>query len=222
MQEHKFTVDDNEYKIVKPNNKVRKESDAVYAKAYRKAIADGLFLEAEIDNIIKERGLKAANETERKKLEAEISSLESMFNRDLFSSLEEGMDSFNRIADLRKDLDDLEKARRELSTQSATIFAENERFSFFVFSCSYDSEGERIWDKLEEYKEDVSELASRFASEMIQIVYGGAQEILNELEKIRPENIWLDSKRGSFNSEVENEKNDPRPEKQKKNKKKED
>jgi hypothetical protein len=66
MEEVKFTHDGVEYKVIRPNSKIRKESDTVYAKAYRKAIAEGLFLEAEIDNIIKDRGIKAYNDKEKK------------------------------------------------------------------------------------------------------------------------------------------------------------
>lgn len=203
MEEHKFTFDGSEYKIVKPNNKVRKESDAVYAKAYRKAIAEGFFLEAEIDNIIKERGIKAANEKEKKLIDAEIALLEEKFTSDSFENLSDGLEAFERISQLRKSLDELDKAKRELSSQSASIVAENERFSFFVFSCSFNAADEKIWDKLEEYKDDMSDLANKFSSEMIQIVYGGAQEIMEELAKIRPENIWYKVKNENIEEKLE-------------------
>ncbi len=203
MEEHKFTFEDTEYKIVKPNNKIRKESDAIYAKAYRKAIAEGFFLEAEIDNIIKERGIKAANEKEKKLIDTEIALLEEKFTSDSFNNLSEGLEAFERISQLRKALDELDKAKRELSSQSASIVAENERFSFFVFSCSFSSANEKIWDKLEEYKEDMSDIANKFSSEMIQIVYGGAQEIMEELAKIRPENIWYKVKNENIEDKLE-------------------
>jgi len=191
MEEIKFTHDGVEYKIIKPTSKIRKESDSVYAKAYRRAIAEGLFLEAEIDNIIKERGIKAYNEKERKEFEKEIKSLEGKFITNSFATLAEGYDAYDRILALRKALEDLDKAKRELSTQSANIAAENERFSFFVAACSLTKDGEKIWKNADEYKEEISDLANKFATEMIQIIYSGTQELLAELEKIRPENIWF-------------------------------
>jgi len=190
MEEVKFTHDGVEYKVIRPNSKIRKESDTVYAKAYRKAIAEGLFLEAEIDNIIKDRGIKAYNDKEKKEFEAEIKALEHKFITNAFATIQEGHQSYDRIVALRKSLDDLDKAKRELSTQSANIFAENERFSFFVSACSMTADGEKIWDTISEYKDDISELANRFATEMIHIIYDGTQELLAELEKVRPENIW--------------------------------
>jgi len=190
MDDRKFTHENVEYKVTRPNNKIRKESDTVYAKAYRKAISEGLFLEAEIDNIIKERGIKAYNDKEKKEFEKEIKDLESKFLNDSFTTQAEGYDAYERIVALRKSLEDLDKAKRELSTQSATMYAENERFAFFVASCSLTSSGEKIWANIGEYKDDISDLANRFATEMIHIIYDGTQEILAELEKIRPENIW--------------------------------
>lgn len=190
MDDRKFTYENVEYKVAKPNNKIRKESDTVYAKAYRKAIAEGLFLEAEIDNIIKERGIKAYNDKEKKEFEKEIKELESRFVNDSFTTQAEGYEAYERIGALRKSLEDLDKAKRELSTQSATMYAENERFAFFVASCSLTSTGEKVWSNVGEYKDDISDLANRFATEMIHIIYDGTQEILAELEKIRPENIW--------------------------------
>jgi hypothetical protein len=190
MDDRKFTHENVEYKVTRPNNKIRKESDTVYAKAYRKAISEGLFLEAEIDNIIKERGIKAYNDKEKKEFEKEIKDLESKLLNDSFTTQAEGYDAYERIVALRKSLEDLDKAKRELSTQSATMYAENERFAFFVASCSLTSSGEKIWANIGEYKDDISDLANRFATEMIHIIYDGTQEILAELEKIRPENIW--------------------------------
>lgn len=190
MEEVKFTHEDVEYKISKPTSKIRKESDAVYAKAYRKAIAEGLFLEAEIDNILKDRGIKAYNDKEKKAIESEISTLEKRFISNAFSSYNEGLDAYNKIIGLRKEIEDLDKARRELSTQAASIFAENERFSYFVFACAMTVDGEKIWEKVDDYKEDASHLAVKFSSEMINIIYGGTGAILQELESIRPENIW--------------------------------
>jgi hypothetical protein len=76
------------------------------------------------------------------------------------------------------------------NNDSPYIFAENDRFSFFVSACSMTADGEKIWDTISEYKDDISELANRFATEMIHIIYDGTQELLAELEKVRPENIW--------------------------------
>lgn len=220
MDEVKFTHEESDYKIVKPNNKIRKESDAVYAKSYRKAIAEGFFLEAEVDNIIKDRGIKAYNEKERKEIDKEIKDFEIKFNSSSFSSFEEGMTAYNRILELRKGLDDLDRAKRELSTQSASIQAENERFSYFVTHCSFTVDNERVWDKVEDYKDDLSELSNKFATEMIHIIYDGTRELMAELEKIRPENVWYKDQEIK-NLEIEDTESKPAKEHKSKNAKKE-
>ena len=193
MEETKFTHENIEYNVVKPSNKVRKDSDSVYAKSYRKAISDGLFLEAEIDNIIKARGIKAFNDQEKLNYESEIQKLEVKFISSSFDSYEQGIEAYEKVCSLRREIDELEKARRELSSQSASLFAENERFSFFVFSCSKTSDGKKVWGTFDEYKEDVSDLSAKFATEMLAVVYEGARVLLEELSKTKPENIWFAS-----------------------------
>jgi hypothetical protein len=191
-EETKFVFEDKNYKIIRPTNKIRKESDSIYAKAYRKAIADGLFLEAEIDNIIKARGIKAFNDSEKSNLEKLISSIELKFTSNSFSTIDEGMEQYEKIVKLRKDIEELDKAKRELSSQSASLYAENERFNFLVFSCSREEDDSLIWDDFEDYKEDTSELAIKFSSEMLSVVYDGAKNLMEEINRVRPENIWLE------------------------------
>lgn len=203
MDDKKISIGTAEFTLKKPNSKVRKESDAVYAKAYRRAVADGYFLEAEIDNIIKERGIKAANEKERKIIDSKISELEAMFNKNSFETVAEGIEKYFEIVGLRRELEELDKAKRELSTQAASIIAENERFAYFVFACCFDSEGSKVWEKLEDYKDDNSDIAAKLSSEMISFIYDGTSALLEELEKIRPENIWYASANSKTESETE-------------------
>lgn len=193
MEEKKITIGTQEFTIKKPNAKIRRESDAIYAKAYRKAVMDGFFLEAEIDNIIKERGIKAANEKEKKEIDSKIAVLEGMFNSNSFSSVSDGLEKYQEILILRREIEELDKAKRELSTQAATIIAENERFAYFVHSCSFDSEGAKVWQDFKDYKDDNSDVALRLSSEMIALIYDGASTLIEELEKIRPENVWFSS-----------------------------
>lgn len=190
-QESTFSFEEKNYKIIKPTNKIRKDSDSIYAKSYRKAIADGLFLEAEIDNIIKSRGIKAFNDSERSSLDKKISALEAKFTTDSFLTKEDGIIAYEEITKLRREIEELEKAKRELSSQSASLFAENERFNYLVFSCSKQEDGSSVWDSFEDYKDDVSELAVKFASEMLNVVYDGAKTLIEEINKIRPENVWM-------------------------------
>ena len=52
----KFTHNKNSYSVILPNNKIRRESDSIFAKTYRESIKNGYFLEAEVEDILKQRG----------------------------------------------------------------------------------------------------------------------------------------------------------------------
>jgi hypothetical protein len=212
MEEKKVKVGETEFTLKKPSSKIRKESDSIYAKSYRRAIAEGFFLEAEIENIIKERGIKAANQRYKKEIDEKIEHLESRFNKNDFASVEEGVEKYSEIAELRKELEDLDQAKRELSTQSAAIIAENDRFAYFVYACCFTSENEKVWDTFDDYKNDISEVAAGLSSEMISFIYDGASALLEELAKIRPENIW----RASVSKAKEETPEDAKPNKSKK------
>ena len=76
-----FEFEGKSYKIIKPTNKIRRESDSIYAKAYREAIANGMYLEAEIEKILKERNLdKYSVEEQKKENEKKIEKLLSKLN----------------------------------------------------------------------------------------------------------------------------------------------
>lgn len=187
----KFEFDGAKYRIIKPTNKIRRESDAVYARAYREAIANGLFLEAEVEKILKERGLdRYSREEERRDSEKKIEKLLSKLNETENKS--EGMKIVEEIRAARKALDEVDNARYELNSQSATLFAENRRFNYYAFACCSREDGGKIWSSFKEFEDDDSPLANRAASEIMSFIYEGTQEILRQIEKLRPENEWLE------------------------------
>jgi len=186
-----FEYNNQKYKIVKPSNKTRRESDAVYAKAYREAIASGLFLEAEIEKILKERGLdRYSQEESRKETEKQIDRL--LVKLELCNKKEDGLPIVDQIKDLRKIMDEVDSARYELNSQSANLFAENKRFNYYAFACCSMESGEKVWSSFKEFEEDDSDLANKAATEIMAFIYEGTQEILRQIEKMRPENEWLE------------------------------
>ena len=186
-----FEFEGSNYKIVKPSNKIRRESDAIYAKAYREAIAGGLFLEAEIEKILKERGLdRYAQEESRTETSKQIDRL--LMKLDAEKSKEEGLKIVDKIKDLRKVLDEVDSARYELNSQSANLAAENKRFNYYSFACCTAEDGSKVWSSFKEFEEDDSDLANKAATEIMAFIYEGTQEILRQIEKMRPENAWLE------------------------------
>jgi len=187
----KFEFESVKYRIIKPTNKIRRESDAIYARAYREAIANGLFLEAEVEKILKERGLdRYSREEERRESEKKIEKL--LLKLNTTEDKASGMKIVDEIRAARKTLDEVDNARYELNSQSATLFAENRRFNYYAFACCSREDGGKIWASFKEFEEDDSALANRAASEIMSFIYEGTQEILRQIEKLRPENEWLE------------------------------
>jgi len=187
----KFEFESVKYRIIKPTNKIRRESDAIYARAYREAIANGLFLEAEVEKILKERGLdRYSREEERRECEKKIEKL--LLKLNTTEDKTTGMKIVDEIRAARKTLDEVDNARYELNSQSATLFAENRRFNYYAFACCSREDGGKIWASFKEFEEDDSALANRAASEIMSFIYEGTQEILRQIEKLRPENEWLE------------------------------
>jgi hypothetical protein len=186
-----FEFDGKKYKIIKPTNKIRRESDSIYAKAYREAIANGMYLDAEIEKILKERGLdKYSVEDQKKENEKKIEKLLTKLN--LTSNKEDGLKIVAEIKALRKEFDEIDSARYELNSQSANLHAENRRFNYYAYACSSSEDGEKIWSSYKDFEDDDSDLASKAAAEIMGFIYEGTQEILRQIEKLRPENEWLE------------------------------
>ena len=97
-----FEFKGEKYKVIQPNNKIRRESDGVYAKAYREAIQNGFFLEAEVEDILKARGYdeKTANQNKAGVLR-KMRKLEADLTKKKYSSSEEGKSIAFKIKDLR-------------------------------------------------------------------------------------------------------------------------
>lgn len=188
----KFTFDDKEYKIIKPTNKIRKESDAVYASAYRKALLDGYFLQSEIDDILDQRGFsdKEFNK-KRNALVQNIRILEKRLVDEDYNSPEDGKELALEIIDIRNRLTNMVSPRLELEGQSVERRAENMRFSFFAYKCSLDENGKNLWKDFSEFENDESELAFKVASELLMMLYGISEEKTNEEDKQRTEIRWL-------------------------------
>jgi hypothetical protein len=187
-----FSYKNKKYTVIKPNNKIRRESDAVYAKAYRQAIKDGYFLEAEVQSILSDRGYNEKESNKSKNLLLQESrKLESKLAKGEISSEEEGRKIAFRVRDLREEYNKIDEAKNELTSQCANTIAENKRFSYFAYACVLDSEGKRVWDSFDEFESDESEFAYTAASEVLSIIYDDNRVIVKNMEMQKYENKWL-------------------------------
>jgi len=190
-----FDIDGNKYTVIKPTNKIRRESDAIFAKAYRKAVKDGYYLEAEIDDILKERGINIDDmEKQRDYLIEEIRQKEVFLASKKYKDDQEAKDIVWKIKELRNKLEQVGSARSELSSQTANAIAENRRFNFYGYACVLEENGDRVWESFEEFENDESELAIKAANELVILVYQMSQESITEIVSNYTENLWMKKK----------------------------
>lgn len=188
----KFKVDGKSYKVIRPTNKIRRDSEAVYARAYRKAIQDGFFLDAEIEEVLRNRNMDDKSMRDKKNnLTGQIKTLEMQLKNEDFKNKDEGRQLALDIVDLRTSLDELDSARVELNNQSAATHAENQRFSYFAYACCLNGKSNKMWESFEEFEEDESTLSYRAATELLLLLYETNKEIFDADSDTRIENIWL-------------------------------
>ena len=188
----KFKVDGKSYKVIRPTNKIRRDSEAVYARAYRKAIQDGFFLDAEIEEVLRNRNMDNKSMRDKKNnITGQIKTLEMQLKNEDFKDKDNGRQLALDIIDLRTSLDELDSARVELNNQSAATHAENQRFSYFAYACCLSGKGVKMWDRFEEFEEDESPLSYRAATELLLLLYETNKEVFDADSDTRVENIWL-------------------------------
>lgn len=188
----KFKVDGKSYKVIRPTNKIRRDSEAVYAKAYRKAIQDGFFLDAEIEEVLRNRNMDNKSLRDKKNdITSQIKTLEMQLKNEDFKDKDNGRQLALDIIDLRTSLDELDSARAELNNQSAATHAENKRFSYFAYACCLDSKSVKMWESFGSFEEDESPLSYRAATELLLLLYETNKEVFDADSDTRVENIWL-------------------------------
>jgi len=97
-----FEFEDKKYKIIRPTNKIRRESEAVYAKAYRRAIHDGFFLDAEIEEILRTRNMDDKGLRDKKNnLTGQMKTIELTLKNKDYKNKKEGRRLALDLKDLR-------------------------------------------------------------------------------------------------------------------------
>ena len=117
-EEKTFEFNNETYTVKMPSNKIRRESDRIYATSYRQAIHDGHFLEAEVEDLLKSRDLDEKSlQPRRDELNSKLRKLESKLKE--CTDTEAGKDIAEQAQAVRKSLEELEGARNELANQTA-------------------------------------------------------------------------------------------------------
>jgi hypothetical protein len=187
-----FEYEGQKYKVVRPTQKVRRESDAIYAQAFKQAVQDGFFLEVEIEELLEGRGLDEKTVSRKKnELIKQIRTLEVKLAKRQYKNVEEGRELAFRVADLRNSLENVDSGRKELKTQLASTVAENKRFNFFAYKCVTSEDGKPLWADFDEYENDDTPLAYLASIELASLLYNITRESIDKLSADYTENSWL-------------------------------
>jgi hypothetical protein len=187
-----FEFEGKKFNVVRPSNKIRKESNIVYNKALREAIDSGFFFEFEIEELLKDRGYNEKDyNKQRNDMMKGIRAYEAKLINEQYKNLDEGKQIAFKTQDLRAELENFDSPHRELRSQSATTFAENKRFNFFAYKCISTEDGSQIWTNFDEYENDDSQLAIMASAKLLYLLYQVNHESSQKISAERTENVWL-------------------------------
>lgn len=181
--------------VRKPTNDQLKEADVQKAKAWNKAFKEGVMTKNEVEKIMIERGTWSEEKTKQEvKLTQEILELEKkLYLGDGKSSSKPKLSDGRRIAvemkSKRLALRDLIAERLAMDENTAESLADNARFDYLVFACSFNADtNEPLFESYEDYNSKGANAEAVAAAQLLaQMVYNLDEEFENKL----PENKFL-------------------------------
>tara|TARA_A100001515_G_scaffold144720_2_gene149714 strand:+ start:2405 stop:3289 length:885 start_codon:yes stop_codon:yes gene_type:complete len=195
FQEAVVTEDGSTINVVvkKPTNDQLKEADIHKAKAWNKAFREGVMTKAEVEKIMVERGIWSE---EKSKVEArltqEILELEKRLYRGdgkAAPKLSDGRDIAIEMRKKRIELRDLISERLAADDNTAESLADNARFDFLVYKCSYNGDTDQpLFPSYEDYNNRGS---SRVAVTSAQLLARMIYDLDSDFEDKLPENAFL-------------------------------
>jgi hypothetical protein len=179
--------------VRKPKNQEMKEADIHRAKAWNKAFKEGVMMKAEVDQVMRDRGLWDEDKaTEENKLTEEILRLERRLyigDGKTKPKVSEGRGLALEMKNKRFRLRDLISERISMDENTAESIADNARFDYLVFACSFNVEtGESLFESYEDYNERGSNIEAITSAQLLaQMVYN----LDSDFEDKLPENKFL-------------------------------
>lgn len=192
-------------KTVPINNKVRSESQPIYAAALRQAVTDGLYLKVELDKVLEAKGLLNTEKEQVRidELRSELKQSEISLRKRIgpagsLLSKDEGRKLALHMRKLRGQIGDIGQTILSLYTNSAENFASNEQNKYLIFATTLTESGSTYWKNFEEFKTDSDNPVYGPAISSFLKVNGAD----NSVEKEYPENKWL-VRMGYLNNDLE-------------------
>lgn len=193
MIKKEFTtvVDGQEIKlcVVRPTANDRKESQKIYNTAFTDALKSGAVVRAKLDDIMEEQGLWDAEKQMRfDTIQREITDCEAQLEKGGIP-LSAAKQVALKMRKLRAEFRDIISDKTALDTHSAEGQADNERFNYFVYACTFKEDGKtRYFKSYKEFMEAGDDVVSAVAaSELANLLYG----LDDNYEASLPENKFL-------------------------------
>ena len=180
--------------VRKPTNEQLKEADIYRAKAWNKAFKEGVMTKNEVEGLMVKRGLwDASKSTKEQELTAEILDLERLLYRGEDSGakpkLSEGRSVALQMREKRLELRELISERIAMDENTAESLADNSRFDYLVFCCSYKGDtDEPVFESYDQYNNEAASVEAVAAAQLLaQMVY----DLDSDFEDKLPENQFL-------------------------------
>lgn len=177
------------YYVKKPGMKDYRDAQAIYNKAFRKALESGAILKQKLNDYIIEQGLwDDKKEVKYKSLIEKIRDLEGVIAGGGIS-LKNAKTAAIDLRRARNELQELISERNMHETNCVEGQADNEKFNHLVISCTLKADkNTRVWNSIEEYDEQATEpWAVECATKLATMLYG----LDPNYEKNLPENKFL-------------------------------
>jgi hypothetical protein len=187
-----FTVDEKNYYVKLPKEYVIRQAEAKQSIVFTECISKGVLTKKKTKDLLKEKGIwDESKEAQEKEIVEEINLLTvelSNGNGAKKVSIKEGKEKALRIRDLREKYLELITERQSYESNTAEAIADNARFDYFVYACTYDENDRKVFSSYEDYQERSSDpLAYSAATNLASLLYALDDDFSSKL----PENIFL-------------------------------
>lgn len=203
MQDRIFTTKDKddkelELRFKRPNQAVLSKAELVYRKAYSSAFRDEIITNAEVEKLLRERGLWDEKEqAKQEEIRQQIFELEERLKDEGISD-EEGVNICNTLDLLRLSVLEANSIYQSIADNTCETIAKEAQNGFLCSECVVENKtGNRVYKNVDDYRNRLDEPCSRDAFQetvigMLEVRVG--HELPTNIMEEYPENKWRASR----------------------------
>lgn len=181
-------VKDKLYILKSPDLLTKLKSDIIYDRAYKNALSQGMLPIAELDKLIRERGIfSEEDQAKLDRLKTQLEAQEVLLSKT--TRVKARQDRIKEtIENLKKEMRELDYKRTSKLSMAAESKAEEERLLYYCCSCVFKENGEKCWNSLDDLlNERDLEFKDTILYEFIKFRNGIDTAIIR---KIARSNLW--------------------------------